>query len=261
VYMAYIEPQMLPLHCRHAPGEFGRKTQRTYYTPQSVTPSLLSPLPPSPKSYLAPYTTVSHPLHYTTSSFISHALLPHHYTATTMSKPTNFDLIKEAILALKDRTGSSPAAIKVYLGKQHPTIPLDHQFFKALKAGVTAGKLIKVRRTRGREKRLVWFHGVGREDGGSYWSRGGGRREGSLVCQGRLYSLVCKVIFRSACPPLIGACWRGNLDFCIQSTHTSPFLPPSLPIIRSRPPTSCRTPPKRWPSPRRPWRKRLPGRW
>lgn len=72
-----------------------------------------------------------------------------------MSKPTNFDLIKEAILALKDRSGSSPAAMKTYLAKQHPTISLDHKFNKALKSGVTAGKLIKVRRRR--RGRRGWF--------------------------------------------------------------------------------------------------------
>jgi len=84
-----------------------------------------------------------------------------------MSKPTNFDLIKEAILALKDRTGSSPAAIKVYLGKQHPTITLDHQFLKALQTGVTAGKLIKVRTTRGGRRGWFGLMGWEGEDGGS----------------------------------------------------------------------------------------------
>jgi len=63
-----------------------------------------------------------------------------------MSKPSNYDLIKEAILALKERSGSSPAAIKAYLAKQHPTITIDHRFLAALKSGVAAGKLIKVRR-------------------------------------------------------------------------------------------------------------------
>jgi|EP00624_Nannochloropsis_granulata_P004765 hypothetical protein len=68
-----------------------------------------------------------------------------------MSKPSNYDLIKEAILALKERSGSSPAAMKAYLAKQHPTITIDHRFLAALKSGVAAGKLIKVRR--GKERR------------------------------------------------------------------------------------------------------------
>jgi hypothetical protein len=39
------------------------------------------------------------------------------------AKPKSyFDLTKEAILALKERTGSSPRAIKAYIMSTHPTV-------------------------------------------------------------------------------------------------------------------------------------------
>ena len=36
-------------------------------------------------------------------------------------KKSYFDLAKEAILAIKDRTGSSPQAIKSYIDSKYPT--------------------------------------------------------------------------------------------------------------------------------------------
>jgi hypothetical protein len=92
------------------------------------------------------------------------------------NKPSNFDLIKEAILALKDRTGSSPAAIKTYLAKQHPTITLDHQFSRALKNGVSAGTLIKVRRRRRRRYEEAEAEDVRREEAGREKKKEGASR-------------------------------------------------------------------------------------
>lgn len=71
----------------------------------------------------------------------------------SMSKPSNFDLIREAILALKDRTGSSPAAIRAYLTKNSPSFQDDHHFKAALRSGEKTGKLIKVRMNN-------MFHGI-----------------------------------------------------------------------------------------------------
>ena len=40
----------------------------------------------------------------------------------TTKKPTYFEMCKEAIVALKDRTGSSGIAIKAYIVKTYPTL-------------------------------------------------------------------------------------------------------------------------------------------
>lgn len=40
---------------------------------------------------------------------------------STAPKKSYYDLAKEAILALKDRTGSSPQAIKAYIATKFPT--------------------------------------------------------------------------------------------------------------------------------------------
>lgn len=56
------------------------------------------------------------------------------------------DLIKEAIAALKDRTGSSSQAIKAWIEKNHPAVPFaNHHFRAALKRGVAAGHLVQVK--------------------------------------------------------------------------------------------------------------------
>lgn len=61
-------------------------------------------------------------------------------------KPTYFALAKEAILALKDRTGSSPQAIKAYITKTHPSVKFArHALTLALKKGVESKKLVKVK--------------------------------------------------------------------------------------------------------------------
>jgi histone H1/5 len=56
------------------------------------------------------------------------------------------DIIKEAILSLKERSGSSPAAIKKYIGQKYPTLPAGWEKVTALqlKRLTAAGKLLKV---------------------------------------------------------------------------------------------------------------------
>jgi hypothetical protein len=59
-------------------------------------------------------------------------------------KPT-FDFIKEAILALKERGGSSPAAIKAWVAKTYPSANIAAHVYKAaFKSAVEKGKLTKV---------------------------------------------------------------------------------------------------------------------
>lgn len=55
-------------------------------------------------------------------------------------------LIKEAILSLKERGGSSPAAIKKVIGQKHPSLPAGWEKVTALqlKRLTAAGKLVKV---------------------------------------------------------------------------------------------------------------------
>ncbi len=38
------------------------------------------------------------------------------------AKKTYFELIKEAIVALKERTGSSPQAIKTFINSKYPAV-------------------------------------------------------------------------------------------------------------------------------------------
>ena len=54
-------------------------------------------------------------------------------SAASAKKPSYYELAKEAIASLKDRTGSSPQAIKTYIASKYPTIkfaPVRH--FKSL---------------------------------------------------------------------------------------------------------------------------------
>ncbi len=60
-----------------------------------------------------------------------------------VKKPT-FDFIKEAILALKERGGSSPAAIKAWIAKNTSAKIAPHVLKAAFKSGVSTGKLTKV---------------------------------------------------------------------------------------------------------------------
>ena len=60
-----------------------------------------------------------------------------------MSAPKSyFEMSKEAIVALKDRTGSSMQAIKAYIMKAYPTVNFQqHMLRQALKKGAETGKV------------------------------------------------------------------------------------------------------------------------
>ena len=61
-------------------------------------------------------------------------------------KKSYLELAKEAIAALKERTGSSPKAIKAYITSNHPSIKFaQHLLRTALNKGVETGKFIKVK--------------------------------------------------------------------------------------------------------------------
>lgn len=64
-----------------------------------------------------------------------------------MSAPKSWlEMSKEAIVALKDRTGSSMQAIKAYIMKAYPTINFQqHMLRQALKKGAESGKVREVR--------------------------------------------------------------------------------------------------------------------
>lgn len=63
----------------------------------------------------------------------------------TTSK-SHSDLAKEAILALKERTGSSLAAIKTWIAKTYPSVKVvPHLLNSALKKGVESKKFVKVK--------------------------------------------------------------------------------------------------------------------
>ena len=62
------------------------------------------------------------------------------------TKPTNSAMAKEAISALKDRTGSSLAAIKSYIATKYPEHTLQPHFLRAaLKKGVADGTFVMVK--------------------------------------------------------------------------------------------------------------------
>jgi histone H1/5 len=55
-------------------------------------------------------------------------------------------MVKEAIIALKDRTGSSPQAIKAWIMTNYPQLTFaQHNLRFALKKGVSDGKLVKTK--------------------------------------------------------------------------------------------------------------------
>ena len=61
-------------------------------------------------------------------------------------KKSYFDLAKEAIVALKERTGSSPQAIKAHIVANHPSIKFaQHLLRAALNKGAETGKFVKVK--------------------------------------------------------------------------------------------------------------------
>ena len=61
-------------------------------------------------------------------------------------KKSYLELAKEAIAALKERTGSSPQAIKAYITSNHASIKFaQHLLRTALSKGVESGKFIKIK--------------------------------------------------------------------------------------------------------------------
>jgi histone H1/5 len=65
---------------------------------------------------------------------------------TSGNGKTHAQMAKEAIIALKERGGSSPVAIKAWITKTHPSFKLvPHQLKAALKKGVESKKLVKVK--------------------------------------------------------------------------------------------------------------------
>jgi histone H1/5 len=67
-------------------------------------------------------------------------------SASVAPKKSYIDLAKEAIIALKDRSGSSSQAIKAYITTTYPGIKFaQHLLRAALKRGADSGNLIKVK--------------------------------------------------------------------------------------------------------------------
>jgi histone H1/5 len=65
---------------------------------------------------------------------------------STAAKKSYFELAKEAIAALKERTGSSAQAIKAHIVANHPTIKFaQHLLRAALNKGSETGKFVKVK--------------------------------------------------------------------------------------------------------------------
>uniref|UniRef100_A0A453CL62 H15 domain-containing protein n=1 Tax=Aegilops tauschii subsp. strangulata TaxID=200361 RepID=A0A453CL62_AEGTS len=68
--------------------------------------------------------------------------------AAGASHPTYFEMIKEAIAALKDRTGSSSVAIAKYIEEKHgKSLPANFKKMLSvqLRASAAKGKLVKVK--------------------------------------------------------------------------------------------------------------------
>ena len=66
--------------------------------------------------------------------------------AKSAPKKTYFELAKEAIVALKERGGSSGQAIKGYITKTYPALNFQqHLLRSALKTGTAKGKLVQVK--------------------------------------------------------------------------------------------------------------------
>ena len=64
---------------------------------------------------------------------------------SSASGPSYFDLIKAAIVALKDRTGSSRQAINKFVAAKKGAAFQNHFLNSALRAGVANGKLVQVK--------------------------------------------------------------------------------------------------------------------
>eukprot|EP00596_Hydrurales_sp_CCMP1899_P009135 CAMPEP_0119041396 /NCGR_PEP_ID=MMETSP1177-20130426/11854_1 /TAXON_ID=2985 /ORGANISM="Ochromonas sp, Strain CCMP1899" /LENGTH=169 /DNA_ID=CAMNT_0007007411 /DNA_START=34 /DNA_END=543 /DNA_ORIENTATION=- len=62
------------------------------------------------------------------------------------AKMTYFEMAKEAIASLKERTGSSAQAIKAYIADNHKEINFQQHLLRgALNKGAESGKLVKVK--------------------------------------------------------------------------------------------------------------------
>jgi hypothetical protein len=62
------------------------------------------------------------------------------------AKKSYFDMAKEAIGALKERTGSSSQAIKAYIASKYPACNFQQHLLRAaLKKATTAGKFVMVK--------------------------------------------------------------------------------------------------------------------
>lgn len=65
---------------------------------------------------------------------------------STAAKKSYFELAKEAIAALKERTGSSAQAIKAHIVANHPSIKFaQHLLRAALNKGSETGKFVKIK--------------------------------------------------------------------------------------------------------------------
>lgn len=96
-----------------------------------------------------------------------------------VKKPT-FDYIKEAILALKERGGSSQVAIKTWIAKTYPSAKIaPHVLKQAFKSGVEKKLLTKV----SMRARFGWVRWVG--SGGVWGAARGGFGRGVKVAGGR----------------------------------------------------------------------------
>ena len=79
-------------------------------------------------------------------SFVSKRKFLANMSAQVSAKKTYFQMVKEAIIALKDRTGSSPQAIKAWIMSNYPQLTFaQHNLRFALKKGVSDGKLVKTK--------------------------------------------------------------------------------------------------------------------
>ena len=97
---------------------------------------------------LAPTTTFATAVHITIS-FLNNTtkLITMPAKAKTAAKPSGpsyFDLIKDAIVSLAERNGSSRQAIKKYVSAKKKDMK-NHVLNKALSSGVAANKLVQVK--------------------------------------------------------------------------------------------------------------------
>lgn len=86
--------------------------------------------------------------------------LLHTPSTTCASAPryNNAKMVVEAILDLKERSGSSPKALTKMITLEHPDMAFSpHELRAALKLGVDSGTLIKVRGAGCKRTRGLWW--------------------------------------------------------------------------------------------------------